>query len=281
MRCGQIKVSGLLLRFNVCMLKVTFLTDITLISCDMRDFTPPDKVDILVSELLGSFGDNELSPECLDGAQKHLKPDGISIPCSSTSYINPMMSSKIYNLVRIIEKSRNPREKFHYYAEQSEMTYVIYFKNVYHIADPQKLFEFVHPNRDKNIDNTRFATLHFDVKLDTVLTGFGGFFDTVLYKDIKLSIHPETHSPGMASWFSVYFPVSVSCITLNNQINLDTEPAFPPFYQEPIQLKAGDRITLNFWRCIAAHKVWYEWSVSQPTITHIHNHNGRHCPIYM
>jgi type II protein arginine methyltransferase len=35
---------------------------------------------IKVSELLGSFGDNELSPECLDGAQKFLKSDGISIP---------------------------------------------------------------------------------------------------------------------------------------------------------------------------------------------------------
>lgn len=57
----------------------------TLISTDMRHFTPSEKVDILVSELLGSFGDNELSPECLDGAQKHLKPDGISIPCQSTS----------------------------------------------------------------------------------------------------------------------------------------------------------------------------------------------------
>lgn len=32
------------------------------------------------SELLGSFGDNELSPECLDGAQRFLKPDGVSIP---------------------------------------------------------------------------------------------------------------------------------------------------------------------------------------------------------
>ena len=29
----------------------------------------------MVSELLGSFGDNELSPECLDGAQKFLKGD--------------------------------------------------------------------------------------------------------------------------------------------------------------------------------------------------------------
>ena len=31
------------------------------------------KADIVVSELLGSFGDNELSPECLDGAQAFLK----------------------------------------------------------------------------------------------------------------------------------------------------------------------------------------------------------------
>ncbi len=31
------------------------------------------QADIIVSELLGSFGDNELSPECLDGVQKFLK----------------------------------------------------------------------------------------------------------------------------------------------------------------------------------------------------------------
>lgn len=184
--------------------------DIELISCDMRDFTPPEKVDILVSELLGSFGDNELSPECLDGAQRHLQPDGISIPASSTSYINPLMSSKIYNLVRIIEKGRNPRDKLHHYGEQSEMTYVIYFKNVFHIADPQPLFTFVHPNRDRYIDNSRFATLRFTATMDSVMHGFAGYFDTVLYKDVRLSIHPETHSKGLASWFSVYFPVSVS-----------------------------------------------------------------------
>ena len=46
---------------------------VTVVSCDMRFFDPPEKADILVSELLGSFGDNELSPECLDGAQKFLK----------------------------------------------------------------------------------------------------------------------------------------------------------------------------------------------------------------
>lgn len=39
----------------------------------MRIIDVPEKADILVSELLGSFGDNELSPECLDGAMRFLK----------------------------------------------------------------------------------------------------------------------------------------------------------------------------------------------------------------
>lgn len=39
----------------------------------MRTLEVPEKVDILISELLGSFGDNELSPECLDGASRFLK----------------------------------------------------------------------------------------------------------------------------------------------------------------------------------------------------------------
>ncbi len=46
---------------------------VTVVSCDMREWTAPEKADIIVSELLGSFGDNELSPECLDGAQHFLK----------------------------------------------------------------------------------------------------------------------------------------------------------------------------------------------------------------
>ena len=40
---------------------------------DMRTLELPEKVDILITELLGSFGDNELSPECLDGAVRFLK----------------------------------------------------------------------------------------------------------------------------------------------------------------------------------------------------------------
>lgn len=50
---------------------------VTVVSCDMRDWAAPEKADIIVSELLGSFGDNELSPECLDGAQHFLKGNSV------------------------------------------------------------------------------------------------------------------------------------------------------------------------------------------------------------
>jgi protein arginine N-methyltransferase 5 len=55
------------------------------------------KVDILISELLGSFADNELSPECLDGVQHLINPvHGISIPASYTAHVTPIAAPKLH-----------------------------------------------------------------------------------------------------------------------------------------------------------------------------------------
>lgn len=228
----------------------------TIISTDMRYFTPAEKVDILVSELLGSFGDNELSPECLDGAQQHLKPDGISIPCKSTSYLNPIMSPKLVSIIREV-RGHVRRGKPYTFEKQAESPYVVYMKNVYHIAKPKQVFSFEHPNKDEVIDNSRFMKLEFDVEQDCVLTGFAGYFDTVLYKDIKLSIHPMEHTRGLISWYPLYFPLS-----------------------EPQQLHAGAKIQVNLRRCISSSKVWYEWCTAAPLVSHVHNVNGWAFPIY-
>ena len=72
-----------------------------MVAVDMRAWQAPEQADILVSELLGSFGDNELSPECLDGAQRFLKPDGISIPCAYTSHLQPITSAKLWGEVQV------------------------------------------------------------------------------------------------------------------------------------------------------------------------------------
>lgn len=46
-----------------------------------------------------------------------------------------------------------------------------------------------------------------------VLHGLAGYFEAVLYRDVGLSIHPEGMdqiSPGMLSWFPLFFPFRVS-----------------------------------------------------------------------
>ncbi|KAK4486257.1 hypothetical protein RD792_008927 [Penstemon davidsonii] len=152
---------------------------VTIVSSDMRNWEAPEKADILVSELLGSFGDNELSPECLDGALRFLKEDGISIPSSL---------------------------------------------DIYHTK-----FLFV-------VD---FA-------------GFAGYFDATLYKDVHLGIEPSTATPNMFSWFPIFFPL-----------------------RTPICIQPGTPLEVHFWRCCGSTKVWYEWCVTSPAASPVHNTNGR------
>lgn len=219
---------------------------VTIVAGDMRTFSPDTKVDMVVSELLGSFGDNELSPECLDGAQRFLKPDGISIPHSYTSWIAPIQSIKLYNEIR----NSRPADK----SLQTcyETPYVVHIVNKYEIDKSQPLFTFVHPNNSEVIDNKRFAVKRFTCEQDCVLTGIAGYFTCQLYRDVMLSTEPRTHTREMMSWFPIFFPIS-----------------------EPQQLQAGDKVQVAFWRYCTDSKVWYEWSIMKPRISPIHNTNGR------
>ncbi|KAF0925098.1 hypothetical protein E2562_015388 [Oryza meyeriana var. granulata] len=118
---------------------------VTIISSDMRCWDAPEKADILVSELLGSFGDNELSPECLDGAQRFLKPDGISIPSSYTSFIEPITASKLHNDI-----------KAHKDIAHFETAYVVKLHRVARLAPTQSVFTFDHPTPLPNASNQRY-----------------------------------------------------------------------------------------------------------------------------
>ena len=75
---------------------------VSLISGDMRNMSVDAmKGDILMSELLGSFGDNELSPECLNPTEKYLRPGGIYLPWSYTNTVLPLSSQLLWNEVTI------------------------------------------------------------------------------------------------------------------------------------------------------------------------------------
>ena len=104
--------------------------------------------------------------------------------------VGPLQSSKLYNEVRS-GRDMNKHPKCHF-----ETPYVVSFQNKTELAKPQELFTFEHP-LSGDIDCNRFDSKTFTVDVDAELHGFGGYFETVLYKDINLSIRPETHSKGI------------------------------------------------------------------------------------
>eukprot|EP01132_Coremiostelium_polycephalum_P008395 gene8395-10311_t len=213
---------------------------VTIVDSDMREWNTVERANIIVSELLGSFGDNELSPECLDGVQRFLKTDGVSIPSWYTSYLAPISSSKLFNEVATFGDIKH-----------FETPYVVKPHNYNQLAESKPLFTFVHPNRESPIDNNRFDSLEFDVHVNSTLHGFIGFFDCCLYKDVHISINPKNFSTSMFSWFPIYFPI-----------------------QNPIYLSNGGKVVVHFWRLSNRTKVWYEWTVSQPQVTPISNSGG-------
>ena len=249
---------------------------VEVIESDMRELEAPEMADILVSELLGSWGDNELSPECLDGAQLYLKPGGVSIPCEYTSYVAPLSSSKLWNEVA---KLGGRREHF-------ETTYVVRAHTAWAMCDAQPCFTFTHPSaaagrgrgrpprssgaapaggvrggRASDLDasaaasapdNCRWRTLRFQVPLGGALHGFIGFFHSVLYRDVEISIEPRTLSKHMFSWFPLYIPL-----------------------RQPVLVQDDGEVRATFWRQASKQRVWYEWALESPALSPVHNPNGR------
>ena len=201
------------------------------------------KVDILVSELLGSFADNELSPECLDGVQHVLAPQyGISIPSSYTAHLTPILAPRLHADISHRAISDNTA---------TETPYVVMLHAIDYLATSvpdhpqiQQAWEFAHPlpastlaiaearrgggvsgggggsmsgGDGANEHNARHAGLKFVCRDRGVVNGLAGYFEAVLYDGgeagkVELSTRPDTidaKSKDMISWFPIYFPLKV------------------------------------------------------------------------
>ncbi|CAI7721247.1 protein arginine N-methyltransferase 5, putative [Plasmodium vivax] len=220
------------------------------IHSDMRYLQMGKKADLIVSELLGSFGDNELFPECLDGIQKYLQEDGVSIPQNCISYMEPISCAQIYHKI-----GQNNFTGF------NEIFYIVNMYSYCKISDdePAECFSFQVPNRQVQKDNShnnRYKRLNFTINMNAYLHGFLCYFKSQLYEDVFLSIEPNTHTKNLHSWYPLYIPI--------NKIML---------------LKQGQTLSVSIWRLTDNHKIWYEWCVNEPQPTCIHNYNARHFSI--
>lgn len=231
---------------------------VRVVKTDMRDWPGPTvprgdaagttatKVDILVTELLGSFGDNELSPECLDGIQRHVaRPHGISIPASYTAWLSPIATPKIHAHLRTVLPNDANAFETPWVVRLFQMDFVS--QKVPGKPRFQRAWEFVHPVQGSlqekweakglamprtlgggamnnsggmNEHNARHCHLTFYCRPRGVIHGLGGYFESTLYASqtgegkelVELSILPEQidrKSRDMVSWFPIFFPLKV------------------------------------------------------------------------
>ncbi|KAL8949137.1 MAG: hypothetical protein Q9222_004735 [Ikaeria aurantiellina] len=262
--------------------ELTWSHQVNLVQSDMRIWTGPSttqnhpgqlhktyKIDILISELLGSFADNELSPECLNPLLPLLNPlHGISIPESYTSYLTPIAAPKVHANVLARAAAGD--------ASAANTPYVVMLHAIDYLStqppDPetppahaepivQRAWGFAHapiPNnsnknkkakeeeagggRGANQYNERYTRLTFPIPHRGCCHGLAGYFSAVLYADVELSTHPREKERkgcgGMMSWFPIYFPLKI-----------------------PMSLPTASELAVTMRRVTDNRKVWYEWLV--------------------
>jgi protein arginine N-methyltransferase 5 len=280
---------------------------VTLVKTDMRGWEGPrlkgredviGKVDILITELLGSFGDNELSPECLDGIQHHLaRPHGISIPHSYTAHLSPISTPRLFADIssRVVgdpNAFENP-----WVVRLFALDYVAQkvpghgrFQQAWEFAHPVEVaraddFAAVHGMAARyvtggvgsmagasgtNEHNARHCHLTFVCPTRGVIHGLAGFFESVLYasqtgagkEPVEISILPDQidrKSKDMISWFPIFFPLKVGFSwSLLVRFN---RMARPNISQKPLYFPQDTELEVSMWRQTDDTKVWYEWLV--------------------
>eukprot|EP01065_Artemidia_motanka_P035261 TRINITY_DN43169_c0_g1_i1.p1 TRINITY_DN43169_c0_g1~~TRINITY_DN43169_c0_g1_i1.p1 ORF type:complete len:626 (+),score=132.34 TRINITY_DN43169_c0_g1_i1:45-1880(+) len=207
---------------------------------DMREWQPAELCDLLVSELLGSAGDNDLSPECIDGAQHALKPTGLSIPSSYRSFLAPVQTVKLHADLTASSDAR-----------VLETPFAVRLHSAHLLGGAQQLFSFSHP-KPADSTNERYKRLSWVSEEGGLCHGFAAYFEATLYGDISISTHPEGFTSGMFSWFPMFFPL-----------------------QQPVRIRRGETVEVGFWRVLGKGSMWYEWCMIRPNQTAVHNVGGK------
>ncbi|KAK7320728.1 hypothetical protein VNO77_30465 [Canavalia gladiata] len=192
---------------------------VTVVTRDVRCWIAPEKADILVSDFLGSFGDNELSPESIDKAQR----------CDC--FLQLEVIDERQCLIITVNFQIKERKDILNFETPCEVK----IHNVFRLAPTQQVFTFHHPIYSDNKEiNRRYKKLQFVIPNDpgsAIVHGFAGYFDATLYKDVHLGIEPSAVTPNVYTWHPMFFPLKT-----------------------PICVDGGSTLEVHFWRCLDSMK---------------------------
>lgn len=269
--------------------------NITIVKGDMRLWKPNSiKCHIMVSELLGSFSDNELCPECIYNAMHLLHEDAICIPQSYTSFLSPVSSIHILkNLLALKNDS-----KF-------EIPYVVNMPNAFIIDQELPIFTFTHGSEEinniienqnsksnqeiikkrfgkiakisKNLNNINFSNNHNNHNNHNSFCSS----NEVFIEDMTISQQFISNENCLITGLSGYFECQLyKSIYLSTCPHNSTEGLFSwfPIYfplKDPMTVLKGEEVLVHISRMSDETCVWYEWAVcTESQQSMLHNANG-------
>ncbi len=192
----------------------------------------PQRVDVLISEIIGNMADNEdFQPILQDAILRFLKPGGSTLPRSTSAYLVPVAAHRAHQNLRTgniaslsphyeiaqLYRHKSIRSPFNLYYD------CILSKRLY-LSLPQQACRY---EGAWDQAATYSTNLSFNIDRQDLLTGFKAYFIAELTASTKLDISGDDIQNGETSdsWKHAYLPI-----------------------EQPIDVRQGDRLSLNFSR---------------------------------
>jgi type I protein arginine methyltransferase len=196
------------------------------------DVQLPQRVDVLISEIIGNLADNEdFQPILRDAIARLVKPGGVILPRTTTSYLVPVAAEVAHRDLRAGKvTSLAPKYEISglYHAKGIGSPFNLYYDcilpaNLY-LSRPEMMCSY---QGAWDQPATYERTLTFSVGRNGTFTGFKGYFVAALTQDTSLDISGGDIEAGQTSdsWKHAYLPIA-----------------------QPLEAREGDALTLTFSR---------------------------------
>lgn len=187
--------------------------------------------------------------------QRFLRSNGITVPESTSLLIAPIMSSKMYNKIRLGPPAVVAEDKttdLLNYNKRVNQIFTVAPRNFQRIAHETSAFAFPNnPNQPRDEDDV--APIEFQVDIDCVLTGFVGYFSAKLFSGIEINTRTMDEHSNVLSPRPNLYPIRIAK-----------------------DLKMGQKLQATFYRQFdsTTRTMTMEWSVEKPFIIPIHSSKG-------
>ncbi|MBT2449638.1 methyltransferase domain-containing protein [Streptomyces sp. ISL-43] len=204
------------------------------------DIELPERVDLIISEIMGNLADNENCVAILDDARsRFLRPGGAMLPVAVESYLVPVTAESAHSALSdgVPKDAGSPADFAELLrARGARDAFDLYYDAIIpvsgQLAAPRLARRYAFEGTHGAHETSYEVPLVYTVQRDGLFTGFKGYFVATLSDTVALDISGDDVSPGdpaarttSDSWKHAYLPV-----------------------RDAVPVRRGDRIALAFSR---------------------------------